>query len=170
MIKEIYLAGGCFWGVEKYLALVSGVIATKVGYANGHTENPTYEEVCQKDTGHVETVYVQYDNEKINLPFLLDIFFDAVDPTTKDKQGGDVGPQYRSGVYYTDEQDKEIIEKVIEKLQQNYNEPIVTEVLPLQKFYLAEEYHQNYLDKNPGGYCHIGADMFAKAKQAAMGK
>ena len=166
MIKEIYFAGGCFWGAEKYLALIPGVTATKVGYANGKTENPTYKDVCEGDTGHVETVWVQYDADQIRLPFLLELFFDAIDPTTKDKQGGDIGTQYRSGVYYTAQKDQQIINDAILQLGKQYTEPIVVEVLPLMNFYSAEVYHQKYLDKNPGGYCHIGEDMFAKAKQA----
>ena len=165
-MKEIYFAGGCFWGAEKYLSLIPGVLHTEVGYANGHTKNPTYKEVCEKETGHVETVKVQYDPKQITLTFLLDLFFDSIDPTTLNKQGGDVGPQYRSGVYYTHESDKAWIQAAIDQLQEQYPQPIVVEVLPLSCFYLAEEYHQKYLDKNPTGYCHIGEDLFAKARAA----
>jgi len=165
-MKEIYLAGGCFWGAEKYLALIKGVTYTEVGYANGFTENPTYEEVYREETGHVETVKVRYDPNEVSLPFLLDLFFDAIDPTTKDRQGGDVGARYRSGVYYIDHSDLEIIQAEIDKLKSDYTDPIVVEVQPLLSYYTAEEYHQNYLDKNPGGYCHIGEDMFKKAREA----
>ena len=165
-MKEIYLAGGCFWGAEKYLALINGVTYTQVGYANGHTVNPSYEQVYREETGHVETVKVQYDPGIISLSFLLDLFFDAIDPTTKDKQGDDVGTRYRSGVYYTDKEDLAVVQEEIAKLQKAYTEPIVVEVLPLSSFYTAEEYHQNYLDKNPGGYCHIGEDLFKKAREA----
>ena len=166
MIKEIYFAGGCFWGAEKYLSLIPGVTHTEVGYANGNTLNPTYKEVCQEETGHVETVRVQYNPNQVSLPFLLDLFFDSIDPTTLNKQGEDEGTQYRSGVYYLEPSDLESIQLAIEELQKEYSQPIVVEVLPLSCFYLAEEYHQKYLDKNPTGYCHIGEDMFAKARAA----
>ena len=165
-MKEIYFAGGCFWGAEKYLSLIPGVLHTEVGYANGHTKNPTYKKVCEKETGHVEAVKVQYNPEQAPLTFLLDLFFDSIDPTTLNKQGEDVGTQYRSGVYYTDESDKALIQVAIRELQKQYSRPIVVEVLPLSCFYLAEEYHQKYLDKNPTGYCHIGEDLFAKARAA----
>ena len=165
-MKKIYLAGGCFWGAEKYLALIKGVTHTEVGYANGFTENPAYEEVYREETGHVETVKVRYDPNQVSLSFLLDLFFDAIDPTTKDRQGGDVGARYRSGVYYIDHSDLEIIQAEIDKLKSNYTNPIVVEVQPLLSYYTAEEYHQNYLNKNPDGYCHIGEDMFKKAREA----
>jgi len=166
-MKTIYLAGGCFWGSEKYLALIPGVVATAVGYANGCTANPTYEEVCKHDTGHTETVKVEYDLSKISLTFLLELFYDAIDPTSLNRQGGDFGTQYRSGVYYVDETDKEIILGSIGLLQESHDKPVVIEVMALDNFYPAEEYHQKYLDKNPGGYCHIGSIQFAKAKKAA---
>jgi methionine-S-sulfoxide reductase len=167
-MKEIYFAGGCFWGAEKYLSLIPGVTYTEVGYANGHTLNPTYKDVCEKDTGHVETVKVLYNPTEVSLAFLLDLFFDSIDPTTLNKQGEDQGTQYRSGVYYTDESDLETTRSAILKLQKEYSLPIVVEVLPLSCFYKAEEYHQKYLDKNPAGYCHIGEDMFAKARAAVQ--
>ena len=165
-MKEIYFAGGCFWGAEKYLSLIRGVVDTQVGYANGHTLNPTYKEVCETETGYVETVKVLYDPARVSLPFLLDLFLDSIDPTTKNKQGEDEGTQYRSGIYYTNPSDLSAIKLAIEKLQEEHEEPLVVEVLPLSSFYLAEEYHQKYLDKNPTGYCHIGEDMFAKARKA----
>jgi methionine-S-sulfoxide reductase len=165
-MKEIYFGGGCFWGVEKYLSLIPGVTHTEVGYANGHTTNPTYKEVCEEETGHVEAVKVRYNPSQVSLTFLLDLFFDSIDPTTLNKQGGDEGTQYRSGVYYCDNSDLELIHQGINQLQKQYSKPIVIEVLPLSSFYLAEEYHQKYLDKNPTGYCHIGENMFAKAKAA----
>lgn len=165
-MKEIYLAAGCFWGAEKYLSLIPGVITTAVGYANGKTENPTYEEVCRHQTGHAETVHVTYDPTQISLTFLLDLFYDAIDPTSVNRQGNDIGTQYRSGIYYTDKEDKEIIEGSIILLGESYAKPIAIEVLPLNNFYPAETYHQHYLDKNPGGYCHIGSDMFRKAREA----
>lgn len=168
MKKEIYFGAGCFWGAQKYLALIPGVLETEVGYANGHTENPTYKEVCENETGFVEAVKVIFDDEVVTLPFLLDLFFDAIDPTTLNRQGGDIGTQYRSGIYYKDESDVAIIDKAITTLQTQYASPILVEVKPLQNYYIAEEYHQDYLDKNPTGYCHIGPDMFEKAKKAVM--
>ena len=165
-MKTIYLAGGCFWGLEKYLSLVTGVVATAVGYANGSTNNPTYEDVCFHDSGHAETVRVTFDPNRISLTFLLSIFSAAIDPTTLNRQGYDRGTQYRTGIYYVDEADKGIIQEFITQLQENYDKKIVIEVKPLAHFYLAEEYHQKYLDKNPGGYCHIGKTEFAKARQA----
>jgi len=165
-MAEIYLAGGCFWGVEKYIKLIRGVLDTQVGYANGKTENPTYEEVCRNNTGHAETVKVVYDPQVLKLELLLDLYFEAIDPTSLNRQGGDVGTQYRTGIYYTDENDLDVITRVIEEQQKKYDKPIVTEVLPLKNFYPAEEYHQDYLDKNPGGYCHIGQNLFEKAARA----
>jgi peptide methionine sulfoxide reductase msrA/msrB len=166
MTKEIYLAGGCFWGTEKYLSLINGVSATEVGYANGKTENPTYQEVCHNGTGHAETVRVVYDPAVLSLEKLLEIYYGAVDPTSVNRQGGDAGTQYRTGIYYTDPSDKAIISDSIKRLQGKYDKPIAIQVGPLENFFSAEDYHQKYLDKNPGGYCHIGAEKFAFAKEA----
>jgi len=165
-MKTIYLAGGCFWGAEKYLSLIPGVGSTLVGYANGYTANPTYEEVCRRDTGHAEAVKVEYDPTKVSLAFLLELFYDAIEPTSLNRQGGDVGTQYRTGVYYIDEADKNIILSSITPLQESYDKPVMIEVKPLDNFYPAEEYHQKYLDKNPGGYCHIEGAKFEKARRA----
>jgi peptide-methionine (S)-S-oxide reductase len=165
-MKVIYLAGGCFWGTEKYLSGIHGIIKTDVGYANGNTENPTYQEVCHNNTGHAETVRVEYDPEVISLSFILTLYYDVINPTSVNKQGGDTGTQYRTGIYYIDESDVEIIKESITDLQTRYEKPIAIEVLPLRNYYLAEEYHQKYLDKNPSGYCHIGVDKFDKAKAA----
>ena len=164
--KEIYLAGGCFWGTEKYLSGMKGIVKTDVGYANGNTENPTYEEVCRNNTGHAETVRVVYNSSVISLPFILDLYYDAINPISVNRQGGDVGTQYRTGIYYINEEDKAVIDKSIQELQKKYDKPIAIEVLPLKNYYLAEEYHQKYLDKNPNGYCHIGRNKFEKAKLA----
>ena len=164
-MKQIYLAGGCFWGTERYLAIIPGVAATDVGYANGRTANPSYEEVCQNDTGHAETVRVEYNPAVLTLSFLLDLFYDAIDPTSLNRQGHDSGSQYRTGVYYTDEADHPIIRDSIAALQTKYDRPIVVEVLPLANYYPAEEYHQKYLDKNPNGYCHIGTDTMEKLRR-----
>ncbi|TFZ40713.1 peptide-methionine (S)-S-oxide reductase MsrA [Soehngenia longivitae] len=154
-MNEIYFAGGCFWGVEEYFSRIDGVVETKVGYANGTKKNPTYEEVCTGTTRHAETVYIRYDESVITLEELLQKFFNIIDPTLLNRQGGDIGNQYRTGVYYVNEKDKNIIAKYMDEVQKNYKEKIVTELLPLSSFYLAEEYHQKYLKKNPNGYCHI---------------
>ncbi|MDH6368086.1 MULTISPECIES: peptide-methionine (S)-S-oxide reductase MsrA [unclassified Breznakia] len=165
-MKEIYVAGGCFWGTEKYFEEIEGVKQTDVGYANGKTENPTYEDVCHNDAGHAETVHVTYDENVVSLPFLLDMYFAIIDPTSVNKQGNDVGSQYRTGIYYTDDGDAAVINYAIQKLQKQYDKPIAIEVEPLGNYYPAEAYHQKYLDKNPTGYCHIGKIHFAKAKSA----
>lgn len=161
-LKEIYLAGGCFWGVEAYFERLPGIISTKVGYANGKSANPTYEDVKTGLTGFVETVHVKYNPEIISLTDILNHYFDIVDPTTLNRQAHDVGTQYRSGIYYTDSNDLKEIEDVFKKQSKNYQKPIVVEVKKLEKFYDAEEYHQRYLDKNPHGYCHIN---LAKVKK-----
>lgn len=166
MKQEIYLAGGCFWGLEEYLANLPGVIETEVGYANGNTENPSYEQVCRENTGHAETVHTVYDSEKISLAFLLERYFEVIDPTSLNRQGGDVGSQYRTGIYYVNEEDRLIAHKALDKLQQSYRKRIAVELLPLKNFYRAEDYHQKYLQKNPHGYCHIPRSRFADAKMA----
>lgn len=165
-MKTICLAGGCFWGLEKYLSLLPGVVSTEVGYANGRTVNPTYEEVCKKDTGFAETVKVLYDTTKISLTFLLDRFYEVIDPTSLNRQGGDVGEQYRTGIYYTDPADELIVKGSLILLSESLPQPVMVEAKPLENFYTAEEYHQKYLEKNPAGYCHIGKLDFEKAKQA----
>lgn len=166
MKKEIYLAGGCFWGTEKYLKNIPGVLTTEVGYANGSTEKPTYEEVCYSNTGHAETVRVEYDDQKIGLSFILNLYYDIINPVSINRQGGDRGIQYRTGIYFTDDKDEEVICESINELQKNFKEKIAIEVKPLVNYCKAEEYHQGYLDKNPNGYCHIGVDKFEKAKKA----
>ena len=157
-LEEIWLAGGCFWGVEAYMARVYGVYDVTSGYANGKTKNPTYEEVIRNNTGHAETVHVRYDPARIDLEKLLTYFFKIIDPTSLNKQGNDRGTQYRSGIYYTNEANKLVIDQVVAKEQERYDDPIVTEVEPLDNFALAEEYHQDYLEKNPNGYCHVEFD------------
>ncbi len=157
-LQDIYFAGGCFWGTEAYLARIPGVYDATVGYANGNTENPTYKEVCNGNTGHAETVHVQYDPETISLEALTTQFFKIINPTSLNRQGNDIGGQYRSGIYYVNVADKDIITKVVSEEQQKYDKPIVTEVLPLANYYLAEDYHQDYLEKNPNGYCHVSFD------------
>ncbi len=168
MTKEIYLAGGCFWGTEKYLKSLPGVKRTDVGYANGSTENPSYEDVCHRNTGHAETVRVLYAPEEISLTHILHMYFDVIDPTSLNRQGNDIGSQYRTGIYYVDPEDESIIRAAVSKLQEKYEKPIAIEIKPLENYYLAEEYHQDYLTKNPGGYCHIGAAAFDKASRALV--
>lgn len=168
MKKEIYFAGGCFWGAEKYFSCIEGVMETQVGYANGRTAFPTYEEVCTKDTGHAETVKVTYNDKKVFLMYLADMFFQIIDPVSVNRQGGDVGVQYRTGIYYTDKNEEEILLSIKEKYQRKYKEPIAVEIKELENFYPGEEYHQHYLDKNPGGYCHISGELFEKAKKGCM--
>ena len=159
MIIEIYLAGGCFWGVEGYFKRIEGVKDTTCGYANGKTANPSYEDVCRHNTGHAETVRVLFDTDVISLEDLLIYYFRIIDPVSVNKQGNDVGTQYRTGIYYTDESLLPVIKAAVEREQRKYNEKIAVEVLPLENFYSAEEYHQNYLDKNPNGYCHINLNL-----------
>ncbi|GGO03778.1 peptide-methionine (R)-S-oxide reductase MsrB [Saccharibacillus kuerlensis] len=168
-LKKIYLAGGCFWGVEAYMARIYGVQDAVSGYANGTGENPSYEEVIKGNRGFAETVEVTYDPERIALDELLTQFFKVIDPTSVNQQGNDRGIQYRSGVYYTDDSEKSVIESVIAKEQKRYNKDIVTEVLPLENFYLAEEYHQDYLEKNPNGYCHIDMNILTEQEVPAEG-
>jgi peptide methionine sulfoxide reductase msrA/msrB len=165
---EIYLAGGCFWGSEKYLASIPGVLSTEVGYANGTTENPSYEDVCYKNTGHAESVRVSYDPTLLPLDFLLALYFDSVDPLAINRQGGDIGSQYRTGIYYTQKQDIPIIETAMKALEKRLGRPSAIEVKPLENYYPAEDYHQKYLDKNPNGYCHIGKGQIAKAAKALV--
>lgn len=158
-MNTIYLAGGCFWGVEGYFKRIEGVKDTTCGYANGRTENPSYEDVCRHDTGHAETVKVDFNDEVISLEDLLIYYFRIIDPVSVNKQGNDVGTQYRTGIYYTDESQLPVIKAAIEREQRKYSEKIAVEVLPIENFYSAEEYHQDYLDKNPNGYCHINLGL-----------
>ena len=154
-LNEIWLAGGCFWGVEAYMARVYGVADAVSGYANGKTENPTYEDVSYKNTGYAETVHVTYDPKLVDLKTLLESYFKTINPTTLNRQGNDAGSQYRTGIYYKDPADADVIKEVIKEEQKKYDDPIVVEVKPLSNFYIAEEYHQDYLEKNPDGYCHV---------------
>ena len=162
----IYFAGGCFWGVEKHFSLIRGVVATEVGYANGHVASPSYQQVCAGDTGHAETVKVEYDPARVSLEKLLALYARVIDPTSVDRQGADAGPQYRTGVYYITEEDGSIIRRFLVSLQERFAAPIAVECAPLKAFYNAEEYHQNYLEKNPTGYCHIGPSAFLEAREA----
>ena len=159
-MREIYLAGGCYWGVEKYISNIKGVLETTVGFANGDTEHPTYEQVRYHNTGHAETVKVVYDEEQLPLSVLLKLFYLIIDPTSVDKQGEDEGHQYRTGIYFTESDDEAVIATSLKELKRNLEkegnkEPLAIEACPLIHFYDAEEYHQKYLDKNPNGYCHV---------------
>ena len=164
--KDIFLAGGCFWGTEHYFKQIEGVVETEVGFANGHTADPSYKEFYTDTTGYAETVHVKYNPDVVSLEFLLQMFFKAIDPTSLNKQGHDEGTRYRTGIYYTSDEDLPVIEKVFAEEQKNYQQPIAVEKLPLQNFYSAEEYHQDYLDKNPTGYCHLPESLFEFARKA----
>ena len=166
-MKEIYLAGGCFWGTEHYFKQIEGVLETETGFANGNTENPTYEEVYTDTTGYAETVKVVYDETKVSLGFLIDMFFHAIDPTLLNRQGHDEGTRYRTGVYYTDEVELPVIKRIFDEKQKLYNQPIVTEIAPLRNFFPADEYHQDYLDKHPDGYCHLPVELFEFARKSS---
>jgi peptide methionine sulfoxide reductase msrA/msrB len=154
-LKEIWLAGGCFWGVQAYFTRIYGVAEVTAGYANGATAKPTYEEVCSGRTGHAEAVQVRYDPQRVTLTSLLRHFFQIIDPTALNRHGNDRGTQYRSGIYYRDKADLPTIHSLLGEVQSHYQQLLVTEVLPLTNFFPAEEYHQDYLEKNPGGYCHV---------------
>jgi len=163
--KEIYLAGGCFWGTEHYFKMIEGVVETEVGYANGKTGRPTYKEVCTDSTGFAEAVRVVYDPQKVGLRFLLEMYFKAIDPVSVNKQGNDVGSQYRTGIYYADAKDLPVVEEACRAEQAKLAKPMAVERLPLVNFYPAEDYHQDYLDKNPRGYCHLPASLFKTARE-----
>ncbi len=165
-LSEIYFAGGCFWGTEHFLKQVRGVEATQTGYANGNIVDPTYEQVCTGATGAAETVRVSYDTAVVKLPLLLGLFFKTIDPTSLNRQGNDRGTQYRTGIYYTDEADLPVIRDALAELSEEYSKPLAVEVEPLRNFYPAEEYHQDYLDKHTGGYCHIRPELFELARKA----
>lgn len=160
-MKEIYFAGGCFWGVEHFFKGVDGVAEAMPGYANGNTENPTYKEVYTDTTGFAETVRVRYNPERVSLDFLTRMFFTVTDPLTLNRQGHDEGTRYRSGVFYVNEEDRPVIEAVFQDVSAKLGVPLVTQLEPLRSFYPAEEYHQNYLDKTPEGYCHLSLKTFA---------
>ena len=153
-MKTIYLAGGCFWGVQRFFDQFDGVERTETGYANGPDQAPTYQDVCN-DSGHAETVRIDYDENRISLSELLDDYFMVIDPTSVNKQGHDEGIQYRTGIYWTEESQVPVIEARMKKEQEKAGQPLAVETGKLVNFFPAEEYHQKYLEKNPGGYCHI---------------
>ena len=158
MSKEIYLAGGCFWGTEAFMQRINGVIDAESGYANGNSLNPTYQEVC-KGSGHAEVVKVTYDPAQISLAKLLNYYFQVIDPISINQQGEDKGIQYRTGIYYVDPQDSPVITEALADLQKQYSHPLAVENEMLEHYFPAEEYHQDYLDKNPNGYCHIDLQL-----------
>ena len=155
MNKVIYFAGGCFWGVEEYFSRIPGVLDASSGYANGKTENPSYEDVCRHGTGHAETVRVEYDPRAVSLKTLARQFFKIIDPLSLNRQGPDHGVQYRSGMYYSDPADWQTLEEVMREEEVKYAEPLAVQLMPLENFYPAEDYHQDYLKKHPTGYCHL---------------
>lgn len=152
---EIYFAGGCFWGVEEYFSRIPGVYDCICGYANGNTENPTYEEVCSGASGFAETVCVQYNPAIVTLRILTKQYFKIIDPVSVNRQGNDRGSQYRTGIFYTDKQDLAALQAVMRSEQKKHAKPFAVELEPLMNFYPAEHYHQDYLKSNPNGYCHI---------------
>ena len=164
-MKRIYLAGGCFWGMQKFFDQFDGVVRTETGYANGPDTAPSYEDVCA-DSGHAETVKIEYEEDQISLEELLDRYFMAIDPLSVNRQGHDEGIQYRTGIYYTDESQLETIRAVYGRKEKKAGAKLAVEVEPLRNFFTAEEYHQKYLDKNPGGYCHIPASLLSLGSAA----
>lgn len=161
-MKDIYIAGGCFWGVQAYFDLIKGVVFTQVGYANGNMKNPRYEDLLSHRATHAETLHIQYDESIITLEQIILHMLRFVNPISVDKQGGDVGHQYRSGVYYKDENDRQVILDCFAKKEQEMEEKFVIEIKPLENFYPAEDYHQKYLESNPHGYCHVNLNLVKK--------
>jgi peptide methionine sulfoxide reductase msrA/msrB len=168
VLREIYVAGGCFWGVEEYFSRIPGVKETRVGYANGSMENPDYRSVCTGDTGHAETVRVLYDPREVSLRILVRHFFQIIDPTSLNRQGNDIGSQYRTGIYYRNADDRDELALLLDEEQAKYAKPLAVELLPIRNFWPAEEYHQKYLKKNPGGYCHIDFSSLEAVSQSGL--
>ena len=166
MTKDLYLAAGCFWGAEHYLKRIRGVVKTEAGYANGNISHPTYREVYTDSTGYAEAVHVVYDPDVLGLERLVQIYFKAIDPLSLNKQGNDEGTRYRTGIYYSDPADLPSIQRIYERVAGELKAPLAVEVKPLKNFYRAEEYHQDYLDKHPQGYCHIPASLMEIARTA----
>lgn len=154
-LNKVYFAGGCFWGVEAFFKKVYGVSDVVSGYANGTGEDPSYQDVMEGADDFVEAVEITFDPNRIDLKTLVDDLFLVIDPTSKNKQGNDVGVQYRTGVYTKSRADLDVLQQSVDEQQSYYDNKIVTEVEPLENFYLAEEVHQDYLEKNPNGYCHV---------------
>lgn len=172
-MNSIIFAGGCFWGVQHYFKGVKGIVSTTVGYTSGLTKFPTYELVCSGTSGHTEACKIDYDSNETNLNILITHFFNIIDPTALNRQAYDVGTQYRTGIYYYEDSDRDIIIKYIDSIKDTFVDPIVVEVLKATEFWEAEEYHQNYLDVNVGGYCHIPKNRYqnlAKVDENARAK
>ena len=165
-VSTIFLAGGCFWGMQKFLDQFEGVTETEAGYANGPDKAPTYQQVCS-NSGHAETVRINYDPDRISLGELLEFYFMVIDPLAVNRQGNDIGIQYRTGIYYTDIRQLPQIEAIYRAEEEKAGAKLAVEVEPLKNFFPAEEYHQKYLDKNPGGYCHI-ADRYFNLEQKSV--
>ncbi len=159
-MDTIFLAGGCFWGMQKYFDQFDGIVETEVGYANGPDSAPTYRDVCN-NSGHAETLRIVYDRARISLEQILNDYFLVIDPLSVNRQGHDEGIQYRTGIYYTDENQMPDIRKIYEREEKRAGRKLAVTVEPLRNFFAAEEYHQKYLDKNPGGYCHIPNSFFS---------
>ena len=164
-MKEIVVAGGCFWGVQEYYRRLKGVVETRAGYAQGITENPTYDEVKHQRSGHAECVWIRYDDQVLTLDMILDHLFRIIDPTSLNRQGNDIGTSYRTGIYPVSEAEETVARQFVQTRQKNYSRPIVTEVRLLERFYDAEEFHQDYLVKHPHGYCHVD---FSKIRPEEM--
>lgn len=154
-LHVIYLAGGCFWGVEAFISRLKGVNQTEVGYANGRDLAPTYEKVCSGKTGHAETVKATYNPQIISLEEILEKFFSIIDPYSRNRQGPDIGTQYRTGIYWQEDFQGDIVLKFLKEKQRGSQKRIAVEAHPIKSFYPAEIYHQKYLEKNPQGYCHV---------------
>lgn len=163
-IKTIYFAGGCFWGTEHFFKQISGVVATTAGYANSRVPDPSYKDVCTGTTMAAEAVEVRYDPSRVGLRTLIAMYFLTIDPLSVNRQGNDIGTQYRTGIYYTDERQRHVAEEAVKSLSDSLRQQVAVEVMPLLNFYPAEEYHQDYLEKTPGGYCHINPELFARAR------
>lgn len=173
-VETIYVAGGCFWGVQKYFDQFRGVVGTETGFANGKTEHPTYEQVCYEDTGHAETVKIDFDESVLSLHQLLMDYFRIIDPLSVNRQGYDVGTQYRTGIYYTDDAQRPVIEDVMKIQTEKAGQPLAVEVKRLENYTPADAFHQKYLDRYPAGYCHLRPSLFdiqkvrdRKAREAA---
>lgn len=167
-MKKIVLAGGCFWGVQAYFDRVNGVISTETGYTEGDTENPTYEEVCN-GSGHAEAINLVYDEYQTSLELILKHFFNIIDPTVLNRQGNDIGLSYRTGIFCYEAEDLKIVNDYVDSIRNQYDKAIVTEIKMLSRFYKAEAYHQNYLAKHPGGYCHINLNSIKNIQKEVQG-
>ena len=156
MTKELIIGGGCFWCTEAVFKRLQGVVSVQSGYCGGHVDNPTYRQVCEKNTGHIEVIRIEYDPKQISFEDLLEVYFATHDPTTLDRQGADVGPQYASAIFYANSEEEQKARAAIAKAQDDFNDPIVTKLLPAATFWPAEDYHNNYFDLNPNQpYCAV---------------